>query len=328
MYNQDSKKEYGGFFPLETGHGREFYSDFENSMLRLNCGRSAIVQAVRDSGCSKLYIPLYLCISVADALKKNGIEFSFYHINEEFLPQEVELKKDEMLLWPDYYGICAAQAEKLAEKYEPRQLIFDNTQAFFSAPVPQAYNVYSCRKFFGVADGAYLIHEGIRKPSLKQDRSAEASLYMLKALEEGTNAAYALSKENEQRIEDSEILEMSPLTRALLCSADYEKAKQARISNFSELHSILGSSNGLNITQAAPGIAYPYLRESDTLRKKLVDSKVYVPQWWKWVAESGEATPFEEYISEYLLPIPTDQRYSVSDMMDIVRTISGNEEIC
>ena len=43
-----------------------------------------------------------------------------------------------------------------------RSLIIDNTQAFYEPPRKGAYNVYSCRKFFGVSDGAYLIKEGIQ----------------------------------------------------------------------------------------------------------------------------------------------------------------------
>ena len=37
-------------------------------------------------------------------------------------------------------------------------MIFDNTQAFFSAPRMDAdsYNVYSCRKFVGVPDARTL----------------------------------------------------------------------------------------------------------------------------------------------------------------------------
>lgn len=35
-------------------------------------------------------------------------------------------------------------------------IILDNTQSFFQKPISGIDTIYSCRKYFGVPDGAYL----------------------------------------------------------------------------------------------------------------------------------------------------------------------------
>ena len=42
------QREFGGYLPLELPHGQELYTGA--GVLRLNCGRNAIVAALRDAG--------------------------------------------------------------------------------------------------------------------------------------------------------------------------------------------------------------------------------------------------------------------------------------
>ena len=41
-------------------------------MLRLNCGRNAVVAALRDAGAKKVYLPYYNCNTVYDAVTRAG----------------------------------------------------------------------------------------------------------------------------------------------------------------------------------------------------------------------------------------------------------------
>lgn len=45
------QREFGGYLPLELPHGQELYTGA--GVLRLNCGRNAIVAALRDAGRKK-----------------------------------------------------------------------------------------------------------------------------------------------------------------------------------------------------------------------------------------------------------------------------------
>lgn len=74
-------KEYGGYLSIELNLGQEWYSG--KDVLRLNCGRTAIVTAIRDAGYKKVHLPVYLCPSVKEILEKNQIEYCFYNIDEQ-----------------------------------------------------------------------------------------------------------------------------------------------------------------------------------------------------------------------------------------------------
>lgn len=89
-------------------------------------------------------------------LEGNGIIVKGYNINERFYPISVELCKDELLLWTNYYGCMKKDTIKHVVKKYGEHLIIDNTQALFSEPIEEAYNVYSYRKFVGVSEGVVL----------------------------------------------------------------------------------------------------------------------------------------------------------------------------
>lgn len=60
------QREFGGYLPLELPHGQELYTGA--GVLRLNCGRNAVVAALRDAGAKKVYLPYYNCNTVYDAV--------------------------------------------------------------------------------------------------------------------------------------------------------------------------------------------------------------------------------------------------------------------
>lgn len=317
-------KEYGGYLSLELKRGREYYQLDETKQLRVNNGRSAIICAIEDGKYKKIYIPLYTCHSVLEALEKRKIKYEIYNIDSDFEPIDVKLKKDELLLWTNYFGIASQEKiKRIVSKYG--NVLVDNTQAFFAEPVMEAYNVYSCRKFFGVSDGAYLIHANITPMALEKDVSWKSASYLFEAIEEGTNHAYQHSLENEKRIEESGIRAMSVLTKHILMSIDYEEVISRRKHNFDFLHRELRMVNQLNISNfdCIP-MVYPLLIENKDLREKLIKKRIYVPQWWKWVAENDKANEFERKLSNYLLPLPIDQRYDGNDLKFVSDVILQN----
>lgn len=317
-------REYGGYFSLELVKTGQWFQKYEAFTQKLNSGRAAIVHAVRDGGYKRVWLPLYTCHSVADILDCYNIPYVFYNINEAFYPENVTMKPGDVLVWTNYFGILGdCHVQTVYNQY--KDVIFDNTQAFFAEPVLDAYNVYSCRKFFGVPDGAYLIHKHLNPCALEKDYSSNTSAFLLQSLEYGTNAAYSASMDNEERINQNQVLEMSPLTDAIMNAVDYAASLRKRPENYQALHQILGESNQLPIAAELPPQAipmvYPYLCFDPDMRKHLVQNKVYISQWWKWVAESGLCNSFEKTLSQFLLPLPIDQRYDTQDMHHIADII-------
>lgn len=321
-------KEYGGYLPI-NGVGEEYFSGLgikESNILRLNAARYAIIEAFRDSRCDKIWIPIYMCQSVFEALKNADIDFKIYNIDRDLLPVLDGIKENEIVLTTNYYGIMPdAYYEKILSRY--KNVIFDNTQAFYASPQMRenVYNVYSPRKFFGVPDGAYLIsNHSIDIDGYEQDVSYTAALYLLKAIETGTNAAYGDYLDNEKRISDAGARKMSKLTKHLLGGIDYENTRKVRKRNFEYLNSVLAEFSGFGTLDVfCDPMVYPLLLKSDAnrIRKKIVENQIYVPQWWKWVLDEDDANEYEKYLSENLLPIPIDQRYTLDDMREMSKLI-------
>lgn len=320
-------KEYGGYLPLELENTGEFYQG--KDVLSLNCGRSAIYCALISINPSKVYIPFYNCQSVRVAVEEAGIEFEYYSIDEKFEPLNVILKYGECILWVNYFGIFSNEKVMKMVKYY-KNIIIDNTQSFYAKPYASAYNVYSCRKFFGVSDGAYLINEDLKPLNLKRSTSYKKSIQLLKSIDVGTNKGYEEYLFSEKHLFD-QVEKMSKLTKKILSSINYEKIKKIRTKNFQVLHQKLEKINELKVVieemNQVP-MVYPLLIKSKKMRNELIKNRIYVPQWWKYLIKEFDEIRYESYLSKYLLPLPIDQRYCEKDMIvisDLILKVYKNE---
>ena len=124
-------KPIGGYFELELPKLQEYHS----GALRLNTGRNCLEYILRCRKYRKVYIPYYTCEVVLEPFKKLGVSYSFYHIDANLeLVEEIFLKEGEALLYTNYFGLKQAYLLQLADRYG-KQLIFDNTQAFYALPL-------------------------------------------------------------------------------------------------------------------------------------------------------------------------------------------------
>lgn len=182
------------------------------------------------------------------------------------------------------------------------------------------FNCYSARKFFGVSDGAYLISNKISSdniPLLPESTSSENSLYLMKTIEQGTNNIYQDHLANEKRLEKS-YTKMSPLTQRILSSIDYQKVQSLRYKNLLRLHENLKDINLFQVNLSTKTqYYYPLLVVQEDFREKLVSNHIYTPTWWRHVPEQSNYAKIETLLSKYMVFLPIDQRYTISDMDDI-----------
>ena len=325
-------KEYGGYLPLEINCIKEYYSQDEYPVLKVNSGRAAVYFALKIILPRCVYVPYYICNTVCEVIEKLNIPMKRYHISEDFIPQlDVDsINTNDCILIVNYFGLLDSYIQKFADLHE--NLIIDNTQAFFSKPIIKKgiYNVYSYRKFVGVSDGGYLIAEDITKNTfqLHSDYSSEFAGYLLVSYEKGTNVAYHDNIKNEIRLKDN-ICAMSHLTSAILSSTNYKKIYERRENNWKYLQKRLGSINLLsNLTQKnIPGYVYPLLVEQD-IRSELIKEKIYVSCLWKELLERKFYGTREYYFSKYLIPLPIDQRYECDDMEQICNIVLDKLGYC
>ena len=320
-------KEWGGYLPIELPKRQEYFSDIkEENLLRLNCGRSTFYCAVKDAGVKKVYMPYLNCANSIDPILSAGAEVEYYYLNEDLTPKDISPKGNEAVLWVNYYGNAGReQIEKVYQQYPI--LLIDNCHAFYSKPLDGAYNCYSTRKFFGVADGAYLIKTGLKEvPQMEDSLSAEEMLFLLKTIEQGTNTFYQDNLIHESRLADR-VAKMSKLTRRILSSIDYQEIQDIRYRNILRLHENLKDINQFQVNlQSKTQLYYPLLVFQDSLRQRLVSSQIYTPTWWRHVEEQSNHGPVETKLSKYMLMIPIDQRYTEQDMDELSEIIRSKLE--
>ena len=181
------------------------------------------------------------------------------------------------------------------------------------------------RKYFGVADGAYLATEAAGAETYDIDISNQRMGFLLGRFEETASKYYQEYKENEDEFNEMPIRKMSALTHNLLRGIDYERVKQVRKSNFQYLQKLLGDYNLLHLREPEGPFAYPFLVEGgEKLRKKLLEKKIYIPVLWPNVLNECEKNSLEYRYAQEILPLPVDQRYTVKDMEYIAENIKNN----
>lgn len=312
-------KEIGGYIEFEYYHGSMLH---ENGLL-LNCGRNCLAYLIRAKRIRALVMPYFMCDSVLDLCRKYGVKLRFYHVGLDFRPEKVELQSDEWLYLTNYYGQLTRE-DILCWKQRCDRLIVDNAQAYFDAPVPGVDTIYTCRKFFGVPDGAVLYTDTLPEDALPPSLSMEHMDFLLGRFERGASEFYAQNQDNNRRFADTPVLAMSALTENLLHSFDYEAIKAKRTENYQYLHRHLAKKNLLSLRDVQGAFAYPFLADNgDALRRELIRNRIFVPTLWPNVVRDTAPDSTEYRLAADLLPLPCDQRYGVAEMDRMLQIIES-----
>ena len=314
-------KEIGGYFELELRRGEHYHQD----ALRLNTGRNCFEYILRSRQYRKVYIPYYTCEVMLEPLRKCDVAWEYYHIDRYFEPVgTLALQKDEAFLYTNYWGVKQDCVERLAGIYG-KQLIVDNSQAFYASRMDGIDTFYSARKFFGVPDGAYLYTDKRLDVELEQDVSYQRCAHLLRRIDESASQGYADFRKDDEMLDNQPIKRMSRLTERLLEGIDYEGIKKRRRENFQYLHQALKEGNQLEVVLRDEDVpmVYPYLAENgQELKKKLIENKVYVATYWGNVLRWCNSNNIECDLVNRMLCLPIDQRYGIDEMkkqLDLIR---------
>lgn len=303
-------KEIGGYIELD----RYCLPMLHDGAVALNCGRNALAYLIEARNIKKIKLPYFMCDSVFEVCRKYGAEMSFYHINGNFLPENIELADGEWLYLMNYYGqLDSLYIKELKNKYD--RIIVDNAQAYFEIPLPNVDTLYTCRKFFGVADGAFLYTDATLDEELPTDESFERMHFLLGRFERTASEFYSENVANNHLFADEPIKKMSKLTDNLLHAIDYEFVKNRRTENFAKYDEKLNEINMLKLKKVEGAFAYPLLVENGAeIRKKLQQQKIYIPTLWPNVLNETDKNSLEYKFAENILPLPVDQRYGINEV--------------
>jgi hypothetical protein len=308
--------EIGGYLEFETYSGNEFHQD----AIALNCGRNCLAYLIEAHNITSLHLPRYLCSSVFSTCQKYGVQIQYYQINEDFTPRiDFEVKSNEWFYLVNYYGQLSQ--EYIADVVRKiSNLIVDNAQAFFQSPINGIDTFYTCRKYFGVSDGAYLYTDSILNRELEIDISFHRMNHILARFEIAASEYYSEYVDNNKSFADEPIKYMSKLTHNLLRGIDYQVIKKRREENFKYLHEHLKDKNKLQLRVPEGPFAYPLLIENGAeMRKALQQQKIYIPTLWPNVLEMAQKGSLEYEYAANILPLPCDQRYGRDDMEMLIK---------
>ncbi len=312
-------KEIGGYFELECKGSNNYHSD----AIMLNSGRNALEYILIAKKIKKIFLPFYTCEVLLEAIRRQSVQFEFYSIDHNFEPlfDFGKINDTAFFLYTNYFGLKDEFIENLSKSC--KNLVIDNAQSFFSNSIPGVDTFYSPRKFFGVSDGAYLYCTENINIEFEQDYSYDRMKHLLIRSDDSAQNGYDQFCENEKNIENQPIKLMSKLTQRILSSIDYEYIKSKRVENFTFLHQHLKLRNKLVIpinTIQVPYF-YPLWLKKNSVKKKLIENKIYIPAFWKSVAFYAPQGSLEIDLYENLLPLPIDHRYGLTEMKKIISLI-------
>lgn len=309
-------KEIGGYIELDTYH----LPMLHEGALALNCGRNCLAYLFKSRKIKKIKVPYFICNSIFDVCSREGVEKAFYHIGLDFKPESnLELLDDEWLYLVNFYGqLDNDEIQGYVDKYG--RVIVDQANGYFAEPLTGVDTFYTCRKWFGVADGAFLYTNATIEVELPKDESFDRMRFLLGRYERTAGEFYSEYNANNKLFATEPIKRMSKLTANLLHGIDYERIEKRRKENFEYLHRCLGEINQLNVKPAA--FMYPLLLEDGVvLKKRLQAKKIFIPTLWPTVFEITNPADKEYKMAENILPLPVDQRYGIEDMEYMVHQL-------
>ncbi len=312
---------FGGCPKWQFDEKTEYYTG--DRVIGLNSEYTAVWYALKCIGAGRVHVPYYSSPALLRTVREAGAEPVCYRIGPDFRPVDLpEPGEGDAVLAVNYFGLCSDFIADYAG--DRRNLIIDNSTCFYADPVlaEGIWNVYSCRKFFPVPDGGYLITADPRRLPLPKEVSYKRARALLRSFELGQRDAYKEYMTNEQELADSRAA-MSSLTSTMLASIDYERAKAERAENYRILHAALRSFNLLKLPEdgAIPQL-YPLLVERD-IRNLLLKYNIFVPLMWRSLLNDDFTGTTERRFAEKMLYLPIEPSCSREDMAYLAEAVTA-----
>jgi dTDP-4-amino-4,6-dideoxygalactose transaminase len=158
---------------------------------------------------------------------------------------------------------------------------------------------------------------------LEVDISYNRFEHLLRRVDVSAEDGYPYFVNNDKSLSNMPILKMSNLTQRILESINYDQIATIWRENYQYLNRALRNLNQIQFelnSQQVP-MVYPFYSSDLSLRKRLIESRVYTAQYWpnvlKWVAEDS----IEWKFTTNIIPLPIDRRYSKADLDKIIAII-------
>lgn len=337
--------EYGSDFSIEFNN-LEYCDD--NVFSYLNCfnlllfdsGRSAIRYLLNTIKRDRIALPAYICESVVNCFDRNSVVD--YQLDDslkiEFL-DAIPWGRIDAFYLVHYFGHLQPKyvLDYILDKKQKYGFIIieDTTHSLFSNPVTIGdFCVCSLRKWFPIPDGGVLYS----RKSIPEDHYMELDVVhsdrikgmILKAL---YLDGFVIEKEFFREImvrteaaldKQKAINRMSDISDFILrCQSVGQIAKKRR-ENYDLLAAEIGElfpAFSAYTEEEVPFIYVAKTADRDSFKSYLIDKHVYCPVHWQ--LPKGSGPPDLVDLSDQLISIPIDQRYSATEVLNTASIIKG-----
>ena len=333
---KENKKEIK--FPFE-----KYYEYKEKKFF--NTGRSAIEYLFKFQLKIKndeiVLLPNFTCSSIIDALDRANVKYEFYNILENFqidikdLLIKIKDNRIKAILYINYFGFLQDDdvintLKILKEKYI---LVEDNTQALYTSDENKIgignYIIASIRKWLSAPDGAVLYSQTkLEEINIDNGYNEYMSKYILAQLMKNEylknqnldkNKYLNLIKDSMNSLfSDYTIRNITEISYNLIKNQNVKAICEKRRENYKYLYENLCGIKALKIPfklndeKIVPFGFVIILDERDKFYEYCIRENIYCNIHWK---------DANNYLSNKIITIPCDQRYSINEMEFIVRKI-------
>lgn len=325
-------KDWSNFFPMKN-------------KVFLSTGRDSLIYAIRACNFQKMLVPSYIEESVLAQIVKEGISIDFYKIDSNLRVNLSDIEKKtndaDSLLIIHYFGFPQPikEIESLCKK---RNLVMieDCVQSMLSSYAGKPLGSFgmvsfnSLRKFIGIPDGSILfiskktnvIESRLHKEFVKKRTNALLGKYHYLNGDKNYSRLYFQKAFYEaEKIIDKypKPALMSLKSKEILKKIDFPQIIKMRRKNFkfllSKLHSIALYKK---LPQNVCPLGFPIItKKRDKIKTLLIKNKIYPPIHWILPYEIRKEFRISRLISDHILTIPIDQRYTITDMMRVIEIL-------
>jgi hypothetical protein len=341
MNNQSHQKIFGGTFGFpENFHKIESSPGFldGNPILLFNA-RSGIKLVIDQLKPKNVWLPSYLCPDILTAIDPKISGMVFYPINSQLKVTShafiESIQPGDLFLFIDYFSFPFDEEILRRIKSRGCWLFRDCNQALFHdwhEDICDFY-LYCPRKFLGVPDGGILITKDpiqIKPPNLMSPDPAVLYLFLSALvlrrefdLYGGDRTWFEYFQQGEAQLTPS-YTSMSDISLTLLkMGFDYEAIQIQRRINYQVLNRKLSQfAVHSDLPENITPLGFPIrIDHRDQVRHALFKKNIYPPIHWTLTGFVPEEFSESHQLSQEMMTLPCDQRYSEEDMTYLADTV-------
>lgn len=324
-------------------------------IVYLSTGRAAIKfilsHIIKKVKIKKCWLPSYLCETIIQPFRELNLNYEFYNLKEnlqldiDYLSRRIE--KNDLVFTINYFNfLFNNKVIKFLRKLKNNNVIIieDLTHSFltnniFSYKISD-YSIISLRKWFGIPDGGIAISNNnlfnktlIVKKSfydfvyLRLKYAILKNFYLNKIINKKDSFREIRDKAEELANLTIRLNTMSNISKIILNSVDFNNIIYRRRMNFKYLLSYFEDLDKIeilckNLGEGICPIGFPIIAtKRDVLRDYLASNNIYCPIHWLLPEEIPKKFDYSYFLSQNIITIPCDQRYSIEDTEVMVRKV-------